>query len=356
MSPRMIELLRRFDVECVDAQAVQRRYPARIAGGWECKPYALIHSSFKEVILLDADNVPLIDPEKLLSWPEYHSTGAVFWPDVSNLGRENDIWDICRVEYRDEPELESGQIVLDKARCWNALQLTLHLNEHSDFYWRHINGDKETFHMAWRMLDRPFSMPPTRPEWITGAVSPGDTRLADVLLQHDFDGRVIFHHRTGANWCAWGRNFDVPGFVHQAVCLEALRELRGLWDGRIEMEQTIAAAPQAEAELLRARYYLYRLLGSDERVLELLPGGRIGAGRGELEHTWRVNAEHGERTLILEGPFGIACMLTRAPDGAWRGAWIHFEQMPVELWPLSGAANASETMMGEGSVVPGWKR
>ncbi len=81
--------------------------------------------------------------------------------------------------------------------------------------------------MAWRMLDQPYSMPPTRPEWITGLVSPGDTNFADVLLQHDFDGRVIFHHRTGARWTAWGKNLHVPGFVHEAVCLEALRELRG---------------------------------------------------------------------------------------------------------------------------------
>jgi hypothetical protein len=337
MSPRMIELLARFDVECVDASEVQRRFPARIAGGWECKPYALVHSPFKEVILLDADNVPLVDPATLLSWPEYRSTGAVFWPDLGRLGREHEIWEICRVPYRDEPEVESGQMVVDKQRCWDALQLTLHLNEHSGFYYRYVNGDKETFHLAWRMLDQPYSMPPTRPRWVTGLISPGDTNFADVLLQHDFAGRTIFHHRTGASWSAWGRNLQVPGFEYEAVCLEALAELRGLWDGRVEMGTAVAQASAAEAEILRQRYYLYRPLGRDERVLALLPGGKIGDGRTEWEERWRLDVESGDRVLTIGGRVGDTCRLALGADGVWRGRWLQYEQMPVELMPLGGA-------------------
>jgi hypothetical protein len=354
MSPRMIELLRRFDVECVDAREVQRRRPMRIAGGWECKPYAIVHSPFEEVILLDADNVPLIDPARLLSWPAYRATGAVFWPDLGNLGREHEIWEICRVAYRDEPEVESGQLVVDKARCWTALQLTLHLNEHSDFYYRHVNGDKETFHLAWRMLDQPYSMPPNRPEWVTGLINPGDPHFADVLLQHDFAGRVIFQHRTGARWVAWGNNLHVTGFEYQAVCLEALRELREAWDGRVDLQQAIAAAPEGEAELLRGRYYLYRPLGSDERVLALLPGRRIGDGRAEWEQTWRVDDEDGRRALVIEGRTGPTCRLARGPDGVWRGRWLHHERVPVELRPLDRAAPArAPTPDSAGGDPPG---
>lgn len=338
MSPRMIELLQRFDVECVNAQEVQRRHPMRIAGGWECKPYAIVHSPFKEVILLDADNVPLIDPAALLSWPEYRAAGAVFWPDLGSLGREREIWEICRVPYRDEPEVESGQLVVDKERCWRALHLALHLSEQSHFYYRYVNGDKETVHMAWRMLDQPYSMPPTRPEWITGLVSPGDPNFADVLLQHDFAGRPIFHHRTGAGWSAWGKNLRVPGFEHETVCLDALRELRELWDGRVDVEQAVAAAPDAEAELLRARHVLYRLVGSDERVLTLLPGGRIGGERSAWEQRWRVEQEQGVRTLVVEGQFGVTCRLARGRDAAWRGRWLRQGQEPVELWPLADVA------------------
>jgi hypothetical protein len=187
-------------------------------------------------------------------------------------------------------------------------------------------------------------------------VSPGDARLEDVLLQHDFDSQVIFHHRTGAKWTAWGRNLHVFGFAHEAVCLEALRELRGLWDGRVDLEQAIAAAPEAEAELLRVRYFLYRLLGSGERVLELLPGGRIGGDRTEWEQTWRVDDQHESHTLMIEGRIGITCKLTRDPDGAWRGHWIHQQQTPVELWPLSGNGMGPHASAQEGSAAPGGTR
>jgi len=141
MSPRMIELLRPFGVECVDALEVRREHPVRDLTGWQCKPYAMIHSPFQEVILLDADNVPLIDPALLLSTPEYRQTGAIFWPDLTNLSPANPIWQICGVPYRDEPAFESGQIVVDNRRCWAALQLAMHMNEYSDFYYQHINGD-----------------------------------------------------------------------------------------------------------------------------------------------------------------------------------------------------------------------
>ncbi|MGE3969550.1 MAG: hypothetical protein AB7F08_15010, partial [Dongiaceae bacterium] len=58
LSPAMRRLLTAFDVELVDAEAVKARNPARIEDGWQLKPFALMHSRFAEVLLLDADQVP----------------------------------------------------------------------------------------------------------------------------------------------------------------------------------------------------------------------------------------------------------------------------------------------------------
>src|SRR3954451_9345490 len=44
MSEQMLDLLRPLDVECVDALEVRQRHPVRRLGGWELKPYAIIHS------------------------------------------------------------------------------------------------------------------------------------------------------------------------------------------------------------------------------------------------------------------------------------------------------------------------
>ena len=153
MDDKMRDILTPLGVTTVDAHEVEIGHPVRNLGGWELNPFSMIHSSFEEIIFIDADNVAIVDPSFLFETPQYQETGACFWPDFGRLGRGRDIWKICGIEYRDEPEFESGQVVLDKRRCWKEIQLTMHLNDHSDFYYKHVHGDKETYHMAWHMLD-----------------------------------------------------------------------------------------------------------------------------------------------------------------------------------------------------------
>lgn len=114
MSNDMISLVQPLNVRCVDGLEVRKTKPARILNGWELKPYAIINCLFKEVLYLDADNVPVVNPEFLFGTREYQETGAIFWPDYNRLAQSRAIWAICGIEYRDEPEIESGQIVLNK--------------------------------------------------------------------------------------------------------------------------------------------------------------------------------------------------------------------------------------------------
>ena len=218
MTRDMVELAAPLGVTCVDALAARKRHPARILNGWEVKPFAVIHSRFAEVLYLDADNVPVVNPEFLFQTPEYASTGAVFWPDYGRLDPARSIWAICEVPYRDEPEFESGEMVLDKRRSWKALRLAMHYNEYSDFYYRHIHGDKETFHMAWRRLSRPYAMP-----------SRGIESLSGIMCQHDFQGRRIFQHRNSRKWTLTGPNLRTEGFLFERECLSFLEHLRGRW-------------------------------------------------------------------------------------------------------------------------------
>ena len=203
-------------VECVDALEVRKEHPARILNGWEIKAYAMLHSPFQEVLLLDADNVPLVNPEFLFDTPEYVETGAIFWPDLGRLAKDRPIWALCGVAYRDEPEFESGQIVVDKGRCWREMRLAMWMNEHSDFYYSHIHGDKETFHMAWRKTGRAYTMPARLHE------------IEGTLCQHDFTGRRIFQHRNCVKWNLFAENRRVQGFVFEDECLAYLDDLRTL--------------------------------------------------------------------------------------------------------------------------------
>ena len=89
----------------------------------------------------------------------------------------------------------------------------MHLNEHSDFYYRHLHGDKDTFHFAWRMLGREYAMVPHPIHTIPG-----------TMCQHDFDGNRLFQHRNRDKWSITGTNRQIEGFLHEEICQEFVRE------------------------------------------------------------------------------------------------------------------------------------
>jgi Mannosyltransferase putative/Glycosyltransferase family 9 (heptosyltransferase) len=221
MDERMKEMVRPFGAECVDAFKVRKQNPVRLLGGWPLKAYAVLHCSFREILFLDADNVPVLNPEVLFRTRQFEETGAIFWPDIGRSEKADPIWRSCNLSRPAEPEFESGQIMLDKRRCWGALCLALWFNENADFYYRYLHGDKETFHLAFRKLDQSYSL-------VNHPIHP----LAGTFCQHTFEGHRLFQHRNNAKWNLFGRNEPVADFWFEEECLEYLTELRSLWDGR----------------------------------------------------------------------------------------------------------------------------
>lgn len=182
---RMRQALERFDVGWIDGTAFarERGIPRRVLGGWELKPFAALHAPYREVISLDADCYPAYNPVEFLETKEYARVGAAFWPDQGKL--EPGQWERFGLPYHDEPAWESGQFIVDKAPHWPALALADWLNDHSDYVYRHIYGDKDTFHLAWRKLGHEVCIPTTEPGWESVA-----------FVQKDFGGRPLFIHRT----------------------------------------------------------------------------------------------------------------------------------------------------------------
>ena len=222
MDGQMAELLAGLGVECIDARRIRRRQAVRRLGGWELKPYAMLHCPFEEVLLLDADNVPVVNPEQLFDLREYRVKGAVFWPDYGRDEKADPIWRSCRVRRPKELEFETGQVLVDKRRCWRALCLTMWFNEHSDFYYRFLHGDKETFHLAFRKLQQPYALVPVRIHTLPG-----------TMCQHDFSGRRIFQHRNTDKWSLLLNNKRVQGFRLEADCRRYVKRLQRVWDGRM---------------------------------------------------------------------------------------------------------------------------
>lgn len=119
----------------------------------------MLNSRFSDILLLDNDNIPTIDPIELFSSNTYQKYGSVFWPDVTRTRPEHPAWRItntpCR---RDEYEFETGQVMVNKFRLWYHLQLVSWL--HTQPYWQQIVlGDKDLFRFAWHALRTDFGTP-----------------------------------------------------------------------------------------------------------------------------------------------------------------------------------------------------
>ena len=227
-------LLAGLGATCVNADALVRDRPFRFVEGhwwkgWQLKPYAIVHSRFEEVLYLDADCYPVRDPAFLFRVREYRNKGAVFWPDLASswnlLGAG--VWKVFGVPARVPPRtppLESGQILVSKKACWRELQLALWYNAHAPYVYRHVWGDKDTFTLAWQMLDRPFAMLHPRAGWDV-----------HTILQYDQRGRVLFQHRCRDKFRLNGTRFPSnpqlpganvfnPNLAHEKECFHFLQE------------------------------------------------------------------------------------------------------------------------------------
>jgi hypothetical protein len=295
-------------IDCVDAHARLAAHPARQIRSFALKPFAVMASRFRHVILLDADNVPVMDPTFLLDTPEYGRTGAIFWPDRAELSgipralitATHPVWAVSGLEFRGDPSFESGQVVIDKLRCWRELALTSWMNEHADFWHRIVHGDKDTFQVAWRKLGTPWAMP--------GGPEVRDRR---AFWQLDFDGRVVFQHRHGDKWRLDGGNPAIPDFAHEALCREAAAELKEALLPELNVGAGAGAPP------LEATRWLWRRPGRDARILTLRPGGFVDAGRERDACLWRAT---GRELELLGDDLSVTDRLRAAPAlNLWRG-------------------------------------
>jgi len=334
ISGEMIALMQQLDVMCVDAYAVAQQYPVRRLDGWELKPYAIAQSSFEEVLYLDSDNVPLRDPEFLFETDVYLEHGALFWPDRYSgpgTGQEwlkRDAWELCGVPCRLEAEIEAGQLLINKRRCWRALSLALHLNEYSDFYYAYFYGDKDTFHLAWHRAGCVYGLAPR---------SPATLGNSEAIVQFDLEGQPLFQHRNGAKWSLARPNPQVRGFQCEAECLQMLEILRTTWQTSTRTYPADFSSNEQEwyTRLCGIGFFSYLLEGHTARTIQLLPDLTIGQGAAVMELRWMIEADKDELPLLsLRNANAPTCFLRPSSDGAWRGRWLVYDRGAVELRPM----------------------
>jgi Mannosyltransferase putative len=325
---RMRRIVAPLGVACIDANEVEESVTASVRPlkkGWELKPFALLHCPYRDVMLLDADNVAVIDPTFLFDTRPFRETGAIFWPDYGRLEPWRQIWTVSDVSYRDDPQLESGQIVIDKERCWDALNLAMHYNDHSDFYYHFVHGDKDTFHFAWRRLGKEYAMP-------DHAIHSLDA----TMCQHDFDGLRLFQHRNMDKWKLDGSNRRVEDFWFEDDCRRFLSELYQRWPGRVFWNVDRDPAEATVFARVAGKVFRYERVGYDERTLQLIEDGAIGEGSADRERYWSVNTISGRLVLSILGTDSVTCHLSLEGD-TWKGRWLDCERMPIELQEIEVA-------------------
>ncbi|KAL2060175.1 hypothetical protein VTL71DRAFT_9570 [Oculimacula yallundae] len=164
---------------------------------FQFKTAAVLNSRFAEVLLLDSDNIPAIDPALLFDSKTYLEYGTIFWPDIARTRPQNPIWAITNTVCKmDEYEQESGQLLVDKRRFFYHLQLAAWLNgENSSYYNKFLLGDKDMFRFTWHALKTAYGRPS---RWLTSIGTLTEGKYCGHTFAQHFpdkgDDRIAFLH------------------------------------------------------------------------------------------------------------------------------------------------------------------
>lgn len=99
---------------------------SKMESGYQLKVSSILFSSFEEILFLDADNVPVKNPDPIFESPTYTETGVVLWPDYWKhsgaplLPYEVGLSDDASEILREDQTAESGQLVWNKRRHWKV--------------------------------------------------------------------------------------------------------------------------------------------------------------------------------------------------------------------------------------------
>lgn len=330
MDNKMKETCDAFGITYVNAYKYceENNIDPRILNGWELKPLSTLYSNFKETLYLDADNIPVKDPTYLFDLPEYKKLGSIFWPDLPPSRRQEWLPHVCwhnvGIEYRDEPDFETGQYLINKEKCYKELKLTMWMNEHSDWFYKFVYGDKSTFHLAWRKCGSDYCIPSKPCGW-----------KRPCILQYDPNGDLIFQHACQGKELMFAGNGPVNQFNHHLI-KEAYNERTKYWSGTIYSWQEMSKEEQSVAKQCLGKYK-YTRVGLDSRTLELLDNGEVGEGKAKCERRWSVRIIDNTPHIICIGSAhkdSEIAMFFAKDDGSgknFNGRWTSYEKCPITL-------------------------
>jgi hypothetical protein len=164
--------------------------------GFKVKVFALYAAPYKEVLIIDSDSMPVMDPTSLFDLSSYRRHGNLFWPDrwctpiklFEKLGMDDG--------QGTRLQAESGQFLFDRERHFSVLEWLMFLNTHNEFTYRYAHGDKDTYRVAFELADKKEEYFQVN-QPLSVALQPGLLHAtARGFLQHHPNGSFAFLHRT----------------------------------------------------------------------------------------------------------------------------------------------------------------
>ncbi|KAG0068471.1 hypothetical protein BGZ89_004667 [Linnemannia elongata] len=211
MSPARQDYLRQMaaDIEIIDVTNILDNDYMRL-GGWSIKPFAMLASSFEEVMFVDADAYFLQDPAVLFQDPGYLATGALFfydrtlfagWTDGPNWLKANIpiVSSFSRISrmFRTKTahEQESGVVLINKRTRFLGLMGTCKMNgkwERDLVSYKMFHGDKETFWIGFEMVQEPYVFMRNY-GGVIGELRPDNQKsVCGAQLHQDYRGRPLW--------------------------------------------------------------------------------------------------------------------------------------------------------------------
>ncbi|KAJ5546425.1 hypothetical protein N7494_004010 [Penicillium frequentans] len=186
---------------------------------YQLKIFAVLFSSFEEIVWMDADCFPLGKPEDLLDSEPYTSSGLVTWPDFWRSSASPLYYKISRQEappITARQSSETGVFLVSKKTHFLPLLLAAYYNYYGpSHYFRLLSqggpgeGDKETFLQAATAMDAPFYAVSERVQAIGHQL--GEKLAGSAMAQSD--PREDYALISQAKWRAKDPNVAPPPHV-----------------------------------------------------------------------------------------------------------------------------------------------
>lgn len=202
-----------MNATCMIFSEILEAVPHRLKmSRYQLKALALGFSSFDDVLLLDADNLPVEQPENLLNSEPYLSKGFVSWPDYWANTASPKFYEISMQPVPPTSERaasEAGQLLLSKGKHASLLLLILYYNYYGPNHYykllsqspageRDRETDKETYLAAAMSLNASFHTVTTNIETL-GYTQVHDNRFKGAgMVQHnpeDDYSKNILHNK-----------------------------------------------------------------------------------------------------------------------------------------------------------------